>query len=197
MPEIDAALLKKMASLGRDPDFPAERALPVTMMVLDADGVLTDGGLYYDSSGLALKRFDVQDGLGIKLARKLGLESVIISGMKSGALERRAGDMGVTECLVGQLEKLPCLQKILRERNLDWANVAYMGDDLVDLPVMLRVGLAVTVRNAQPEIKSIAHYVSPLSGGQGAVRHTLRQILMTQGRQEEVAAWFVNRAKEL
>ena len=190
MPEWNEELLKNMAAAGLDSDFPLELALPVKMLVMDADGVLTDGGLYYDNNGLALKRFDVQDGLGIRLAQKAGIECAIISGMRSRALEQRAMDLEVAECHAGQFQKLTCLREIMRRKNLHWANVAYIGDDLIDLPVMFRAGLAVAVQNAQPEVKLTAHYVSPLAGGRGAVRHLLRQILMAQGRQEEVVSWF-------
>ena len=176
--------------------FPAALALPVKMLVLDVDGVLTDGGLYYGDQGLAIKRFDVQDGLGIKLAQQVGLEFSLISGMESAALRQRARDLGISECYAGSLDKLPILQDIMRRKGLDWPAVACLGDDLPDLPLLRRAGLALAVQNAQPEVRRAAHYVSPLFGGRGAVRQILRQILLAQGRLEELLARFTPLAEQ-
>lgn len=187
----DKALLKKMCAADVDPAFPAELARPVKLLVLDVDGVLTDGGLYYESSGLSCKRFDVQDGLGIKLAQRAGLEVAIISGMESEALMRRAADLGVEECHAGTFYKLPKLEEIMRARGLGWHEVAYVGDDVIDLPVMLRAGLALSVKNAQPEARVAAHYVAPLGGGAGGVRWLIRHILLAQNRLEDILAAFM------
>jgi 3-deoxy-D-manno-octulosonate 8-phosphate phosphatase (KDO 8-P phosphatase) len=196
VPDAEKNLSKALAVLDLDPDFPAQRAKAVKLVVLDVDGVLTDGGLYYNDAGLAFKRFDVQDGLGIRQAMRAGIEIALISGMKSGALEQRAADLGITECHAGRFHKLPCLLEIMQKNNLEWENVACMGDDVIDLSMLRLAGLAVAVRNAQPEAKFLAHYISPLAGGRGAVRQVLRHILAAQGRQEELLNYFLSLEEE-
>jgi 3-deoxy-D-manno-octulosonate 8-phosphate phosphatase (KDO 8-P phosphatase) len=196
VPEAEKELAKTLAALDLDPDFPAQRARAVKLVVLDVDGVLTDGGLYYSDAGLACKRFDVQDGLGIKQAQRAGIEIALISGMESKALERRAADLGVAECHAGRFRKLPCLLEILRKNNLKWENVACMGDDIIDLPMLHLAGLALATQNAQPEVKFLAHYISPLPGGKGAVRQVLRHILAAQGRQEDLLRHFLRLEEE-
>lgn len=180
-----------MCELERDALFPAERARPVKMLVLDVDGVLTDGGLYYNDTGLTIKRFDVQDGIGIKLAQRGGIEIVIISGMPSPALMKRAGDLGIDECHAGLFHKLPKLEEIMAARGLGWHEIAYVGDDVIDVPIMRRCGLALAVQNAQPEAKAAAHYVAPRPGGSGGVRWCIRHILLAQGRMAELLADFL------
>ncbi len=181
MADISDELKNRLAAAGLDPSFPDDLAKSIKMVVLDVDGVLTDGGLYYGDNGLSFKRFDVQDGMGIKMAQRSGIEVVIISGMKSLAVEMRGADLGIAECHAGRVHKLPLLEEIMRKQGLDWHNVAYVGDDVIDLPIMCKTGLALAVQNAQPETKAVAHYVSPLCGGNGAVRQLLRQIMAAQG----------------
>lgn len=188
---MDKKLLEKICAEDRDPAFPSDLAKDVKLLVLDVDGVLTDGGLYYGDSGLYLKRFDVQDGLGIKLAQRVGLEVVIISGMESGALMRRAADLGIEECHAGAFHKLPKMEEIMRTRGLKWHEVAYVGDDVIDLPVMRLAGLALAVKNAQPEARVAAHYVAPLGGGAGGVRWIIRQILLAQDRLGDAISVFL------
>lgn len=185
-------LLQKMRGLDYDPGFPAERAQPIKMLVLDVDGVLTDGGLYYNDEGLALKRFDVQDGLGIKLAQRAGMEIVIISGMESEALRKRARDLGIEECHAGRIHKLPVMSKIMEARGLGWENLAYVGDDVIDLPILCRAGLALAVGNAQPEARAVAHYVAPKDGGHGAVRWLIRHILIAQNKLDGLVSEFIS-----
>lgn len=189
---MDKELLKKMCEFERDPDFPSELAKNIEMLVLDVDGVLTDGGLYYNDDGLAMKRFDVQDGLGIKLAQRAGIEIVIISGMVSEALQKRAKDLAIEDCHAGCFHKLPKMQEIMQARGLDWHQVAYIGDDVIDLPVLCRAGLAVAVHNAQPEVRAAAHYVSPQNGGNGGVRWVIRHILLARGSLEVLLADFIS-----
>lgn len=188
---VDKELLRRMCELERDASFPDELARPVKMLVLDVDGVLTDGGLYYNDDGLAMKRFDVQDGLGIKLVQRAGIEVVILSGMESAALMKRACDLGIEECHAGYFHKLPKLEEIMAARGISWSEVAYIGDDVIDLPVLRKAGLALAVKNAQPEIRAAVHYVSPLSGGAGGVRWFIRHILLAQGRLSSILADFI------
>lgn len=188
---MDKELLRRMCELERDPSFPDEAAKSVKMLVLDVDGVLTDGGLYYNDDGLSVKRFDVQDGLGIKLAQRAGIEVVIISGMESPALMKRACDLGIEECHAGCFHKLPKLEEIMAARGIGWHEVAYIGDDVVDLPVLRRVGLPLAVKNAQPEVRAIVRYVTPLPGGSGGVRWVIRHILLAQDRLAPILAEFI------
>lgn len=180
-----------LASLALDPDFPSDRGAKVRIIVMDVDGVLTDGGLYYDSAGLSHKRFDVQDGLGIKMAQSVGLEFAVITGMQSESVLRRLEALGIDEVHSGVHNKLECLKKILDRRGLGWDAVAYVGDDWLDLPMFSRAGLPMSVRNAQPEVRAAALYVSPLSGGNGAMRQIIRQILAAQGKLEELVSYWL------
>lgn len=189
--EQTSKIILQMCELERDQSFPNDLAKPVKMLVLDVDGVLTDGGLYYDDAGLAFKRFDVQDGLGIKLAQRAGIEVVIISGMESPALMARAKDLGISECHAGVFRKLPKLEEIMAARGLSWSELAYIGDDIIDLPVLRRAGLALAVKNAQPEIRAVAHYVSPFCGGSGGVRWFIRHILLAQGAMPAILTDFL------
>lgn len=188
---MDKELLNRLCEFERDANFPDDLAKTVKLLVLDVDGVLTDGGLYYGDNGLSLKRFDVQDGLGIKLAQRAGIEIAIISGMESAALQHRARTLGIKECHAGFVEKLPKLEAIMNERGLSWSELAYLGDDIVDLSVMRMVGLSLAVHNAQPEVRAMANYVTPCSGGAGAVRWVIRHILLAQGRLPELLAEFL------
>lgn len=187
---MDDVMIRQMCAFERDAAFPDDLAIPIRMLVLDVDGVLTDGGLYYNEDGLAMKRFDVQDGLGIKLAQRAGIEVVIISGMASAALLKRAADLGVGECHDGCFHKLARLEQIIGSRGLSWENVAYVGDDVIDLPAMCAVGLPLAVHNAQPEVRVMARYVAPRGGGAGGVRWLIRHILLAQGRMGDLLADF-------
>lgn len=159
-------------------------ARKVRMLVLDVDGVLTDGGLYYDATGLVIKRFDVHDGIGIKLLQAEGIEVAVISGMAAPCVDRRLELLGVTEKHGGFENKATVLQGILTRKGLDWSQVAYLGDDWVDLAPMLRVGLPCAVANARPEVKDVARLVTKAQGGHGAVRELADFLLTCQGRKE-------------
>jgi 3-deoxy-D-manno-octulosonate 8-phosphate phosphatase (KDO 8-P phosphatase) len=164
-----------------------ELAAAVKLLILDVDGVLTDGGLYYDSEGRVTKRFHVQDGLGIKLAQSLGLGVAVITGLKHGAVESRVRELGITEYHAGHVDKVPLMREICGRLECAPQEVAYLGDDWVDAGVMRAVGLPMAVRNAQPEILSLARWVSTLSGGQGAVREAVMFLLRCRGQFD--AAW--------
>jgi 3-deoxy-D-manno-octulosonate 8-phosphate phosphatase (KDO 8-P phosphatase) len=167
--------------------FAETLAKDIRMLVCDVDGVLTDGGLYYDDQGRISKRFDVQDGFGIKLAQTAGVEVGIITGLESEAVRVRIAELGVREYYAGRKDKVELLQEVCGRNGLQLAHVAYMGDDWVDASPLSRVGLPMAVANAQPEIKALAAWVSSRRGGRGAVREAIRFILQAQDRLE--AAW--------
>lgn len=157
-------------------------AAGIRMLIIDVDGVLTDGGLYYDSEGRIMKRFNVQDGLGIKLAQAAGLELAVISGLSSPAVEFRIMELGITNYFQGHKDKLPLIQNLGTENNISLQQTAYLADDWVDASAMLRVGLPMAVANAQPEILRIARWTSRASGGHGAVREAIMYILRAQNK---------------
>lgn len=153
---------------------------PVKLLALDVDGVLTDGGLYYSNSGEELKKFNVKDGQGIKLVMQSGVEVAIISASNSAATLHRANKLGIKRAFVGIENKLATLEKICQELNLSLAQVAYIGDDLNDLPVLQAVGCPLTVADAISENKAHAVYVTKLKGGQGCVREICNLLLQVR-----------------
>ncbi len=156
---------------------------------MDVDGVLTDGRIYLqslpDGSAAEMKVFSAYDGAGLKMARAVGLRTGLITGRDSAAVARRAQEVGMDFMLQDRTEKLSAYEEILRQAGLRDAEVAYVGDDLPDLPVLARVGLAVAVANAAPEVKRAAHYVTARSGGEGAVREVMELLLKVQGKWAE------------
>ena len=164
----------------------AKRAKKIRLLLMDVDGVLTDGRIYLQSlpggTPRELKVFNAHDGAGLKLAHGLGLRTGIITGRDSAATTRRAREIDMDFIYQNHAEKLPAYEEILRKAGLRDAEVAYIGDDLPDLTVLRRVGLAVAVANAVPEVKSAAHYVTARSGGDGAVREVVELLLKVQGK---------------
>jgi 3-deoxy-D-manno-octulosonate 8-phosphate phosphatase (KDO 8-P phosphatase) len=152
------------------------------MLVCDVDGVLTDGGLYFEPSGNVIKRFDVQDGLGIKLAQKADLQCAVITGLQSQAVRKRVRQLGIQEYFEGSRDKISALENLSYHYHLSFSQLAYLGDDWVDAPPMSRVGLPMAVANAQPEIKGMAQWVSQAIGGHGALREAISFILQAQGK---------------
>lgn len=159
-----------------------QRARSVALLVLDVDGVLTDGGLYYDHLGRVSKRFNVQDGLGIKMAQSVGLECAVITGLNAPAVAARTRELNIAEYHPGHTDKAPIIQDICMRKGLEWAEVAYLGDDWVDAAALRLVGLPMAVANAQPEIKALAAWVSKARGGHGAAREAIAFILEAQGK---------------
>ncbi|MFP5240245.1 MAG: KdsC family phosphatase [Acidobacteriota bacterium] len=151
------------------------------ILVLDVDGVLTDNRVLYDADGLVLKSFSVLDGLGIKLLQRAGVEVAVISGLDNAQARRRLKELGVAEFNGGHRLKLPILEGMLRARGLEMRHVAYMGDDLLDLPVMAKVGLPMAPADAQPEALRLAAWISRRPGGGGAVREAVRLLLTARG----------------
>ncbi len=158
---------------------------------MDVDGVLTDGRIYLqslpDGTAEEMKVFHARDGAGLKLARMAGLRTGIITGRDSAATARRAREVDMDFLAQKQAEKLPAYEAILREARLDDAAVAYIGDDLPDLPVLRRVGLAIAVGDAAPEVRRVAHFVTQRHGGEGAVREAIEAILRAQGTWRKVS----------
>ena len=162
----------------------------VKLLVLDVDGVLTDGRLFYHDDGTESKAFDVRDGHGIKMLRQAGIETAIISGRNCPSVEKRAADLGITEVVQGVRDKAPSLEKLASEKGLMPEQMAFVGDDVVDLPVMNRVGFAVAVADASEHLFDKAHYVTLAPGGGGAVREVAELILGVQGLWSKVAAAY-------
>lgn len=175
---------EKNTSEKRDTGTVEKLARNVRLLVLDVDGVLTDGGLYYDADGLAFKRFDVHDGIGIRLAKSAGIEVAVLSGMAAPCVEKRLEILGITEYHGGSDNKRALLDAMRRRLGLDWREIAYLGDDWVDLAPMLAVGLPAAVANAMPEVREVARYVTRLGGGHGAVREFVDFILTCQGKRD-------------
>ncbi len=158
---------------------------------MDVDGVLTDGKLHFTSDGREFKTFHVLDGHGIAMAQRAGLLVGFISGRPSEATARRAADLGVRILKQAATNKAELLQDVQREHGLATEDIAFIGDELVDLPVLRRVGLAVAVPNAVPEVKAAAHYVTRQAGGAGAVREVVEMILKARGDWKKVIAKYL------
>lgn len=160
----------------------------IRLLVLDVDGVLTDNALYLgevDGRRVEFKRFDIQDGLGLVLLRGSGIEVAWLSARPSPATTLRAAELLIETCIQDAAgRKLPTMQELLSARGLDWKDVAFVGDDLADLPVLRRVGLPIAVQNAVPEVKAAAALVTVARGGAGAVREVVQLLLDARGEYE-------------
>jgi len=165
----------------RIPAAVIRRARAIRMLVLDVDGVLTDGRVLYGPDGQEFTAFHILDGHGIKLAIRSGLIPAIITGRASEAVARRARELDIPEIHQRALDKLSVFEDLLARRGLAASQVACMGDDLLDLPLLRRAGLAITVPDAVEEVRAAAHYVSHRPGGQGAVREAIELLLKAQG----------------
>jgi 3-deoxy-D-manno-octulosonate 8-phosphate phosphatase (KDO 8-P phosphatase) len=162
------------------------RAKEIRLLVMDVDGVLTDGTIVCGPDGQEWKAFHVQDGFAIAAGQRAGLKMAFISGRTSGAVARRAAELGVAEVHQGTRDKVATYEGLMRRHNLPDAAAAFIGDDLVDLALLGRVGLAVAVADAAPEVRAAVHYVTAAPGGRGAVREVVRLILEVQGRWADV-----------
>jgi 3-deoxy-D-manno-octulosonate 8-phosphate phosphatase (KDO 8-P phosphatase) len=150
--------------------------------IFDVDGVLTDGRLFVGEQGESFKAFHVLDGHGIKLLQRGGIVPIVISGRDSAALRRRMADLGVAEVAFGAADKLAVAEAICKAKGLSWDDVAVIGDDWPDLPLLQRAGFACAVANAHAEVKAVAQYVTVLSGGYGAAREFCDLLLTASGR---------------
>ncbi len=163
-----------------------EKIRKIRLMIFDVDGVLTDGRIIYTDTGVEIKAFDVQDGHGMKLLVRSGIDLGIITGRYSRATEIRAQEIGIKYVRQNAKNKLEAYEEILSESGYSDEQVGYMGDDLIDIPVMRRVGWSVAVPNANHHIFPYAHYITQKSGGRGACREVCEIILKVQNKWESV-----------
>ena len=168
----------------------AKRAKQIKVVLMDVDGTITDGGVTLlsqpDGSALELKTFDAHDGQGMTLARTAGLRTGVITGRESAALRRRAREMGIEFVYEKQPHKIAAFEDVLKKAGVTESEVAFLGDDLPDIPVMQRAGLAVAVGDATPEVKRAAHFTTKAVGGKGAARELIEVILKSKGIWEEM-----------
>lgn len=182
-------------------EIDAARAARIRILALDVDGVLTDNGIWIGpvaGERVELKRFDIQDGLGLRLLRTAGIPVLWLSGRNSEATTLRAEELQVDELLqVAGPEKFDALAKALSRRGLAWEEVAYAGDDLADLQVMRRVGLPIAVANAVPEVRAVAAAITNATGGHGAVREIVDALLQARGVWADMLErYFTERARQ-
>jgi 3-deoxy-D-manno-octulosonate 8-phosphate phosphatase (KDO 8-P phosphatase) len=166
------------------------KARRIKLLILDVDGVLTDGRIIYDSDGKDLKLFDVHDGLGVHILGKSGIPTILVTAKGSNTLIPRARDMQIAHVFADILPKSAVLEKIRVEYKISDSEICFVGDDLVDLSLMRRVGLPVAVNNAAPEVKKRAVYITKARGGRGAVREVVELILKAQHKWQEAVAVY-------
>jgi 3-deoxy-D-manno-octulosonate 8-phosphate phosphatase (KDO 8-P phosphatase) len=167
------------------------RARRVRLLVLDVDGVLTDGRMILSERGDELKAFHTHDGIGINLARRCDILVALVTGEKSPIAQSRGAKLGLEDIVLGARRKGEVLAELMAKHGVSPEQTAFMGDDLLDLPALERVGLAVAPANAVPEVRAIAHVVTRAAGGAGAVRECVELILRAQGRWREAVRTFV------
>lgn len=166
--------------------------LTIKMIALDVDGVMSPGQLYYTDSGVEVKAFNTQDGLGLTIAKALGIKLAIITGRYSEIVRRRGKELKFDHIIMGNHNKSEALKKLCQEAGISLDDVAYMGDDLNDLGVMSIVGLPMTPANGRPENKEIAKYITEASGGAGAIREAVEYILKSMGEWDKAVAVFAS-----
>ena len=164
----------------------------IQLLLLDVDGVLTDGSITYTDSGEQIKQFNAKDGLGIRLLMDAGIDVGIVTARVSGALRHRCDNLGLSLVFDGTRDKARALDLISQSTGIDHALMAFMGDDLIDLPAMTRVGFAVTVADAPGEVKDRSDMITTLPGGKGAVRQVCEALLKARGLWETTVAGFVS-----
>lgn len=162
----------------------------INVLILDVDGVLTDGGIIYDENGHESKRFNVKDGLGIKLAQKAGVEVVIISGRESKVTHIRAAELGIKRVFTGVKDKLACYEALKAELGLQDENTAYIGDDLNDISLLKKAGLSAAPADSFEYMREFVHYVTTRPAGHGAVREFVEEILKRNGQWENIRNSF-------
>ena len=167
-----------------------EKLKIIKMLILDVDGVMTDGRIIMDDSGREIKNFDVRDGHGIKLIQRYGIEVVLLTGRKSEVVKHRANDLGINEVYQKVFNKKEVFAEILEKYKLDFSEAAFIGDDIIDIPVLKKVGFSVTVADALDIVKKTVDYVTKNRGGRGAVREVCDMLLQAQGKWPEIAAKY-------
>ena len=158
----------------------------IKMIISDVDGVLTDGTIYKGTDGQEFKKFTVHDGVGVAMARAANLKIALISGRYSPATEYRAKELKINDVYNGGLNKIPAYEELKRKYSLNNSQIAYLGDDLIDIPVMKKVALPIAVANASKLVKNISQYITEVSGGHGALRDAVEWIIDKKGITTEV-----------
>lgn len=158
-----------------------QRAAQIRLAIFDVDGVLTDGSLYFGDDGLEYKAFNVRDGLGMGMLQETGVHMAVISGRRSEVVRIRMDGLGVTHVYQGLRDKLPAYEELKQTLRLADQAIAYVGDDLIDLPIMRRAGLAIAVQDAHPLVRQQAHWCTQAPGGRGAAREVCELIMDSQG----------------
>ena len=181
--------------------IPAGLARSVKLVILDVDGVMTDGGIYLGASStgetVELKRFETTDGLGVVMLQRSGIEVAIVTGRRSEVVAARARELNITEVHQDpRAQKLPVVRKMLERRGYGWENAAFLSDDIADLPVLRRVGLPVAVANAVSEVRAIARWNTSRSGGRGAIREFAEALLKARGQWDTALAGYLSEREE-
>ena len=160
------------------------------MVIIDVDGVLTDGKIFLNDNGNESKAFYAQDGTGIAYLHRAGIKTAIISGRKSKAVEYRAKELHIEDVYQGALKKIDVYEKILKKHKIQENEICYIGDDLIDLPILRRVGFSVAVPDAPAEVKESVSYITNAQGGHGAVREVVEKILKSQGKWDMIMSRY-------
>ena len=164
---------------------------PIELILSDVDGVLTDGGIWYDNQGVEIKSFHIRDGLGIKLWQRSGFKFGLLTARTSHIVKLRALELGIDVVRQGFENKLPAAIDILRELQLNSEQTCYIGDDLTDLPVIRHVGLGIAVADAVSEVRSAANYITKITGGRGAVREVIELVLKGKNRWDDIVQRYM------
>lgn len=162
-----------------------KKAADIRLLIFDVDGVLTDGSLYFADDGQEYKAFNSRDGHGMKMLQASGVDVAIITGRTSKVVKHRMDNLGIKHVYQGQVEKLPAFEELIAKLGLSADQVAYVGDDVVDLPIMTRVGLAIAAQDAHHLVKQHAHWTTPTDGGRGAAREVCELIMEAQNTLQE------------
>ena len=168
-----------------------EKAANIKLVIFDVDGVLTDGSLFIGDDGQEYKAFNSKDGHGMRMLQDGGVDIAIITGRVSNVVEHRVKELGIKYVYQGKRQKLPAYEELLQSVNLEHDQIAYVGDDVVDLPVMSQVGLAICVQDAHPYVKRHSHWITDRAGGQGAARDVCELILEAQGKLDALLASYI------
>jgi 3-deoxy-D-manno-octulosonate 8-phosphate phosphatase (KDO 8-P phosphatase) len=167
-----------------------EKLKKIKILILDVDGVMTDGRIIMDDEGRELKNFDVRDGHGLKVLQRYGIKVALLTGRKSKVVEYRAKDLDIKDVYQKVFNKKEVFEKILMKHKLSADEAAYMGDDIIDIPVLNRAGFSVAVADALDVVKKSVDYITKNKGGRGAVREVCEMILQAQGKWQEIAAKY-------
>ena len=168
-----------------------QKASQIKMVIFDVDGVLTDGSLFLGDDGQEYKAFHSKDGHGMVTLQKYGVTIGIITGRTSQVVKKRMESLGIEHVYQGQKDKLPAYEKLKQELELSDEQIAYVGDDVVDLPVMTKVGLAIAVQDAHHVTKEHAHWITPSNGGRGAAREVCEMLMQAQGTLQEATDYYL------